>query len=384
MAQSVPAIVTSFFGGEEAGNAVAGVLFGDVNPAGRLPVSLLKSAGSAPSPYGRAVQGRAYVGGDGGYVYPFGHGLSYTQFEYRDLEIGANATTDGTISVAFTVANIGERAGEEVVQVYGQDLVARTARRGRTLLAFKRVAFAAGEAVRVNAEIPASMVALWDRKDGWVVEPGVIKVFVGASSAAIKLSGEVVLTGQDHATGVGRDLFSHVTTAVLSADAIVAQSTSRTSASRLTDTSTIEQWLDHPVGRSLLLGAIGAGKDFDEDALAPVASVPPSQLVSLSGGQFSAEAYESLLREAGQAGAYANARALEASSTVRDWLRHPTGRAALLKALGADEGFDEGALQPVLEAPLGQLVALSGGQFSQSAFDELIATLEPASTPQRV
>jgi beta-glucosidase len=380
MAQSVPAIVSSFFGGEEAGNAVASVLFGDLNPAGRLPVSLLKSAGSAPSPYGRAVQGRAYVGGDGGYVYPFGHGLSYTRFEYRDLEVRGESATDGAMSVAFTVANVGDRDGEEVVQIYGLDVVARTARRGRTLLAFKRIALTAGEAVRVHAEIPASMIALWDRKEGWVVEPGSVKVFVGGSSAAIKLRGEVVLTGPVHATGVGRALFSRVTTAEISAGAEIA---SPPRASRLTDLSTIEQWLDHPSGRGLLLGALGAGADFDEDALAPVASVPPSELVSLSGGQFAAEAFESLLREAAQAGVYAGVRSLEASSTVGEWLSHPTGRVALLKALGADENFDEDTLQPVLGAPLGQLVVLSGGRFSQSAFDGLLATIEPTTIAQR-
>jgi beta-glucosidase len=211
MAETVPAIVSSFFGGEEAGNAVAAVLFGDVNPAGRLPMSMLKSAGSAPSPYGRAVQSRAYVNGDGGVVYPFGHGLSYTRFEYRDLAVDSEATTDGTIRLAFTVVNVGDREGDEVVQVYGHDVVARTARRGRTLLAFQRIPLAAGAGARVGVEIPASMLALWDRNEGWVVEPGVIKLFVGASSAAIRLRGEVTLTGHDHLTGAARDLFSRVT-----------------------------------------------------------------------------------------------------------------------------------------------------------------------------
>lgn len=376
MADSVPAIISSFFGGEEAGNAVAAVLFGDVNPAGRLPMSLLKSAGSAPAPYGRAVQGRAYVQDDGGYVYPFGHGLSYTRFEYRDLEVGAEATTDGMMTVAFTVANVGERDGEEVVQIYGQDIVARTARRGRTLLGFKRIALASGEAVRVKAEIPASMVALWDRREGWVVEPGVVKLFVGTSSAAIRLRGEVVLTGQDHVTGAGRDLFSHVTTAELSEVAVSARGTWPESASPLTDSSTVGQWLDHPAGRELLLGALGAREDFDEGSLAPVAAIPPVRLVRLSGGLLSAEAYESMLNAAAAQGVYASIRSLEGSSTVGDWLSHPTGRAALLRALGADDNFDEGTLQPVLATPLRQLVALSGGQFSQAAYEELLAKVD--------
>lgn len=384
MAESVPAIVSSLFGGEEAGSAVAGVLFGDVNPAGRLPMSMLKSAGSAPSPYGRAVQGRAYVDGNGGYVYPFGHGLSYTHFEYRDLEVEREATTDGTIRVAFTLENVGDRDGDEVVQIYGQDVVARTARRGRTLLAFQRIAVSAGAATRVDVEIPASMVALWDRREGWIVESGVIKIFVGGSSAAIKLRGEVVLTGENHRTGNGRDLFSRVTASQLSEDDASALNASQMRVAPLDDASAIEQWLGHPVGRELLLGALGAGEDFDDDVFAPVAAIPPAQWVNLSAGMFSAEAYESMLTAAADRGAYAPVRSLEASSTVGDWLNHPTGRAALLHALDTDETFDESALQPVLGTPLRQLVALSGGQFSQAAYEELMATVKKDSVTESV
>jgi beta-glucosidase-like glycosyl hydrolase len=216
MADTVPAIVSSLFGGEEAGNAVASVLFGDVNPAGRLPMSMLKSAGSAPAPYGEAVQSRAYINGDGGFVYPFGHGLSYTRFDYRDLQVEPSATTDGMIQLAFTVWNVGDRDGDEVVQVYGHDVVARTTRRGRSLLAFKRISLVAGEGARVSVDIPSSMLALWDKPNGWIVEPGLIKLFVAASSDDIRLSGEVVLTGEDHLTGPARDLFSRVRTDAMS------------------------------------------------------------------------------------------------------------------------------------------------------------------------
>ncbi len=385
MAESVPAIVSSFFGGEEAGTAVARVLFGDVNPAGRLPMSMLKSAGSAPSPYGRAVQGRAYVNGDGGFVYPFGHGLSYTRFEYRDLEVHSEAATDGTIRLAFTVVNVGERDGDEVVQIYGHDVVARTARRGRTLLAFERISLAAGAGSRVSVEIPTSMLALWDSRDGWVVEPGLIKLFVGASSAAIRLRGETNLVGSDHRTGPARNLFSRVATTELNAAAVAAGSNSSSfDAPALTDASTIEQWLGHPVGRRLFLDALGAGEDFDDDALAQIKALPPAQLVYLSGGQFSAEAYESLVESATEREVFAPARSLKGTSTVSDWLNDPTGRPALLRALGADETFDEGALQPVLETPLRQLVALSGGQFSQTAYDELLASIEHATASESV
>ncbi|NQX12699.1 glycoside hydrolase family 3 C-terminal domain-containing protein [Microbacteriaceae bacterium VKM Ac-2855] len=210
MAQSVPAIVSSFFGGEEAGNAVASVLFGDVNPAGRLPVSLLRSAGSAPAPYAREVAETSYVDGAGGALFPFGHGLSYTSFEYTDLIVDPDAPTDGTIRLSFTVTNIGDRAGDEVVQVYGKDVVARTARRGSVLVAFERITLEPGAAAQLSVEIPATMFALWDRPVGWIVEPGAIRLFVGGSSREIELRDEVTLTGTVQNVGLDRALTSSV------------------------------------------------------------------------------------------------------------------------------------------------------------------------------
>jgi beta-glucosidase len=205
MAELVPAIVTGFFGGEEAGNAMAAVLYGDVNPAGRLPIALLRSVGAAPAPYWRTLQGRDYVDGPVGAVFPFGHGLSYTRFEYRDLEIeSADVPTDGVVCLSFTIANVGERAGDEVVQLYGEDVVGRTVRRGRRLIAFRRLHLEPGAGARVAIGVPTSMFALWDVDDGWVVEPGLIKLFVGASSAATRLRGHVTLTGSVHAPGPDR------------------------------------------------------------------------------------------------------------------------------------------------------------------------------------
>lgn len=212
MVEKVPAIISSFFGGEEAGSAIASVLFGDVNPAGRLPISLPRSAGTAPAPYGRQVQPSAYVDGGGGALFPFGHGLSYTRFEYDDLESSATAATDAIVQLSFTVTNSGERAGEEVAQVYGEDVVARAVRRGPTLVAFRRVALEPGEKVRICVEIPTSMFALWVRPGEWVVEPGALRFFIGRSSGDPTLRAEVNLTGTDHHVGLGRPLFSGVTT----------------------------------------------------------------------------------------------------------------------------------------------------------------------------
>jgi beta-glucosidase len=211
MAESVPAIMTTWFGGEEAGTAAAAVLFGDVNPSGRLPISLLRSAGAAPLPYWRALGTDVYVDGSSAALYPFGHGIGYTTFEYDDLEIESpTVATDGVIRVAFTVTNTGERAGEDVVQIYGQDVVGRTVRPARTLIGFHRVSLESSGRTRVVAEVPTTVFALWDARDGWVVEPGGILLHVGCSSADIRLTAHVDLTGSDHIPGASRALTSAV------------------------------------------------------------------------------------------------------------------------------------------------------------------------------
>ncbi|WP_344862175.1 beta-glucosidase family protein [Planomonospora alba] len=294
MADSVPAIVSSFFGGEEAGNAVASVLFGDVNPAGRLPIAMLRSAGAAPLPYWRTLQQPTYVDGSIGAVFPFGHGLSYTRFDYRDLEIESpRVPTDGVVRLSFTVANVGDRAGEEVVQIYGRDVIARTARRGRQLVAFRRLHLEPGAAARVTAEVPASMFALWDTDEGWVVEPGSIKFFVGGSSAAIRLRGEATLTGEDHFPGPNRPLTSTVTAGPVASEGPAPQRGQESGpVGPLTQDDTVRQWLDHPVGGGLLREALGG---LDEEVLAPALDLTLRQVVAFSGGRFPLSLLEELV-----------------------------------------------------------------------------------------
>jgi beta-glucosidase len=211
MADSVPAIITTWFGGEEAGAAVADVLFGDVSPAGRLPIAMLESPGASPVPFARTLQGPAYVDGSVRALFPFGHGISYTTFGYADIALeSTSVATDGTIRLAFTVTNTGDRDGDEVVQVYGRDVHGRTVRPARVLVAFKRITLAAGESRRVVANVPASLFALWDVREGWVVEPGRVELFVGASSSDTRLRADATLTGDIHRPGERRALTSSV------------------------------------------------------------------------------------------------------------------------------------------------------------------------------
>lgn len=289
MAETVPAILTSWFGGEEAGTAAADVLFGDVNPAGRLPISMLASAGAAPAPYWRTlVPPTAYVDGSVDTVFPFGHGLSYTSFEYSDLEFQSERVpTDGVVRLAFTVTNTGDRAGDEVVQVYGRDVIGRTVRRARVLVAFQRLSLQPGEHTRVTIEVPTSLFALWDASDSWVIEPGEIRFFIGASSADIRMRGRVTLHGNDVFPGADRPLRSTVTIGgegpafapPLEGEAQLIPERAR--AKPLTTESTIREWFDHPLGRDILIEALGGA---DEESLAPAFGLSLPQMIMYSQG----------------------------------------------------------------------------------------------------
>jgi beta-glucosidase len=303
MSDLVPAILTGFFGGEEAGTAMASVLFGDVNPAGRLPVSMLRSVGAAPITYARTLQDSGYVDGSAGAVFPFGHGLSYTKFEYRDLEISEpDVPTDGHIRLSFTVANVGDRPGDEVIQVYGHDVIARTARRGRTLVAFCRLHLGPGEGARVDVAVPTALFALWDDDEGWLVEPGDVNLFVGPSSAMTRLRGQVTLSGDVHNAGPDRPLMS-TTQVTVSDETFTATAETELVVPKLdrsitpvSATNTVREWLDHPVGGVLLRTAFG-GRRFDEEALRPAFDIALGQLVALSGGRFTQSTLDDLLEK---------------------------------------------------------------------------------------
>ncbi|MCC2315217.1 glycoside hydrolase family 3 protein [Cellulomonas xiejunii] len=191
------AAVQAFFPGEEGGNALAGVLTGRVNPSGRLPVSLPRSAGAQPYTYLHPA-----LGGDGDVTnlstvptLPFGHGLSYTTFTRTDLRVGPGASTSGGLTVTVTVTNTGDRAGADVVQVYGKDVVASVTRPVAQLLGYHRVELEPGESVDVLLAVPAARLAFTDRSGRRVVEPGELELWVGSSCAQRDVEASVVLAG---------------------------------------------------------------------------------------------------------------------------------------------------------------------------------------------
>jgi beta-glucosidase len=199
IAQNVPAIVEAWLPGEKGGTAVAEVLFGDTNPSGRLSVTIPRHVGQLPVYYNYKKSkrswlrenGRSYVDMDARPLYPFGHGLSYTRFEYSDLQLSSPeiAATDG-IELKLKVKNAGDRAGKETVQLYIEDVVSSVSTPVKQLRGFAKVALEPGESKVCTLTLTADDLALYNADLRRVVEPGLFRVMVGASSDDIRLKGE--------------------------------------------------------------------------------------------------------------------------------------------------------------------------------------------------
>jgi beta-glucosidase len=202
--EAIPAIVETWFLGVQCGNAVADVLFGDVNPSGRLPVTIPRSVGQVPLYYNHKNTGRPpvdaekftskYLDVPNTPLYPFGYGLSYTTFSYASLSIApARTTVTGRITATVTVTNTGLVSGVETVQLYLRDDVASVTRPVRELKGFQRVSLAPGESRRVEFTILPEELAFYDHQMRWRMEPGSFTVTVGPSSAG-GLEGRFVMT----------------------------------------------------------------------------------------------------------------------------------------------------------------------------------------------
>ena len=191
----VNAILDVWYPGEEGGNAVAKILFGDHNPAGRLPITFPLSEAQLPLVYNHKPTGRGddYNNLSGLALFPFGFGLSYTSFEYSEVELDKNniSKNESTI-VRFKIKNTGKFPGDEVVQLYIRDLLASVARPVMELKGFQRVHLKAGETKEVLFTITPEMLSMLDKDLKSIVEPGDFSIMIGASSRDIRL--KVILT----------------------------------------------------------------------------------------------------------------------------------------------------------------------------------------------
>jgi len=190
--ENIPAIVEAWYPGCEGGHAIADVLFGDYNPGGKLPVTFPKHSGQLPLFYNQTPSGRhiRYRDESADPLYPFGYGLSYTSFEYSDLEITPKKINPaGEVVVSLNVTNIGKISGDEVVQLYINDEVSSVVTPMITLKGFQRVYLQAGESKQVSFTLGPRHLEILDINLKKVVEPGVFKVLVGSSSEDIRLEG---------------------------------------------------------------------------------------------------------------------------------------------------------------------------------------------------
>jgi beta-glucosidase len=184
LSETVPAILECWYLGQEAGHAVAGVLFGDVNPGGKLPITIPRSVGHVPAFYNHKPSARrGYLFDDVRPLYPFGFGLSYTTFRLAGVRLTRDTIAiDGETSVVLELTNTGPRAGSEVVQLYVRDRVSSVTRPVKELKAFRRVDLEAGATAAVELAIGRDALAFHDIDMRWVVEPGEFSVMVGTSS----------------------------------------------------------------------------------------------------------------------------------------------------------------------------------------------------------
>ncbi|KDN55465.1 beta-glucosidase [Flavobacterium seoulense] len=176
---NVPAILTAGYPGQQGGNAIADVLFGDYNPAGRLPVTYYKSVDQLPDFENYDMKGRTYRYFDKKPLYPFGFGLSYTKFKYSNIQIPTNITTEKDFEVTVDVTNAGDRDGDEVVELYLKDEKASTPRPIWQLEGFERIHLKKGETKTVNFKITPRQLSMINKKDQRVIESGWFTIAVG-------------------------------------------------------------------------------------------------------------------------------------------------------------------------------------------------------------
>ncbi len=195
VAQNVPAILECWYLGQETGHAVAEVLFGDHNPGGKLPISIPRSVGQLPVFYNHKPSARrGYLLDEVSPLYPFGYGLSYTRFAFKNLRLSRKKIPQhGRTQALIEVTNTGKRTGTEVVQLYIRDTVSSVTRPVKELKAFQKITLAPGETRTVALDITSESLAFWDVNMKYVVEPGEFEIMAGNSSRDADLS-KITLT----------------------------------------------------------------------------------------------------------------------------------------------------------------------------------------------
>ncbi|MGQ9515253.1 MAG: glycoside hydrolase family 3 N-terminal domain-containing protein [Thermoproteota archaeon] len=198
-AEHIPSILETWFLGIQAGNAIADVIFGDYNPCGKLPVTFPRTVGQVPIYYDHKSTGRPpsaerwtskYIDIPWTPLFPFGHGLSYTKFEYSDLKVEQKGKgLNMEVKITLKVKNVGDREGAEIVQLYLRDAVASVTRPVKELKGFKRVTLKSEEVKIINFKLTPEQISFLDRDLNHVVEPGIFTVMVGSSSEDIRLNG---------------------------------------------------------------------------------------------------------------------------------------------------------------------------------------------------
>ena len=212
--QNIPAIVEAWLPGSEAGNAIADVLFGDYNPSGKLCVSIPREVGQMPVHYNRTPisYNRHYLHVNNKPLYEFGYGLSYTSFEYSNLQISPTETLAASeITIEFDLKNTGQVAGAEIAQLYINDEYASRSRPVKELKGFAKVQLEPGESKRIQIKLSTDQLAFYNKDFNLVVEPGKFNVMIGSSSEDIRLTGEFHIIGEAKEVNAERQFFSTCT-----------------------------------------------------------------------------------------------------------------------------------------------------------------------------
>jgi beta-glucosidase len=208
--QHATAILQAWYPGEEGGSAIADVLFGDYNPAGRRPVTFPRGIEHVPEFTDYGMRGRTSRYLEHEPLYPFGYGLSYTRFEYSDIRVSAARVSAGeSVEVSVTLRNAGSRDGEEVVQLYVEDLEASVHAPHHSLRGFRRVALEPGESERVVFEVTPRDLSLIDEDGQRVLEPGRFRLWLGGSqpdARSAELTGRAASNVELEVTGERRVL----------------------------------------------------------------------------------------------------------------------------------------------------------------------------------